>query len=124
MLTHGHTRGRRRSPTYISWLSMLARCTYETHPRWPDYGGRGIQVTDRWRGRQGFTNFLADLGERPAGMTLDRINPDGDYEPANCKWSTLIEQRWNRRDMAHRSPDQPPVREIRRRSPPGPDLPF
>lgn len=56
-------------------------------------------MCERWTGRGGFARFLADLGERPAGMTLDRVNVDGDYAPGNCRWATLREQRWNRRDM-------------------------
>jgi hypothetical protein len=62
-----------------------------------NYGGRGITVCERWCGENGFANFLADLGPRPEGMTLDRIDVNGNYEPSNCKWSTAYEQVHNRR---------------------------
>lgn len=104
MLKHGHRRrgGRQRSPTYNSWRAAIDRCTNPNHPYYADYGGRGVTVCDRWRGEDGFANFLADVSERPPGKTLDRIDVDGDYEPGNVRWATLREQRWNRRDMAAR----------------------
>ena len=89
---HGH-----RTPTYISWAGMLSRCRNPRDSHYPDYGGRGIRVTKRWQGRHGFKHFLADVGLRPAGKTLDRINNNGPYTPRNCKWSTPIEQTRNRR---------------------------
>ena len=94
-LTHGHAVGKEMSPTYISWCAMKARCTNSHLPHYKNYGGRGITVCERWLT---FENFLADMGERPAGRTLDRRDNDGNYEPNNCRWATWVEQRANRRD--------------------------
>jgi hypothetical protein len=94
---------------------MIERCTRPTHPRYEDYGGRGVCVDPRWLGKGGFARFLADVGERPADRTLDRIDCNGHYTPSNVKWSTLIEQRWNRRDMAERYPQAPKTSACRRR---------
>lgn len=94
---HGHTANGVISPTYRSWTAMNARCTYPSQPQYADYGGRGIRVCEQWKGRGGFDNFLADMGERPDGTTLDRIDPDGNYEPSNCRWATPSEQAANKR---------------------------
>lgn len=85
--------GYARTPTYNAYRCMKERCYYGKH-RWFDrYGGRGIEVCDRWLGKEGFKNFLADLGERPSKMhTVDRMDSDGNYEPTNCKWATKKEQ--------------------------------
>lgn len=74
---------------------MIRRCAVKTAANWEDYGGRGIAVCDRWRV---FENFLADMGERPAGTTLDRLDNDGDYTPGNCEWRTPKAQAGNRRN--------------------------
>jgi len=100
---HGHARqdetGTKRltTPEYRTWKAMKERCRNENAPNYHLYGGRGISICDRWLGDNGFLNFLTDMGPRPEGMTLDRIYVDGDYEPANCKWSTAKEQAQNRR---------------------------
>jgi hypothetical protein len=94
--TGARTHGMFGTPTYYSWVGMRERCTYPKHRTWKDYGGRGITVCERWLNREtGFINFLADMGLRPAGKTLDRWpNPDGNYEPGNCRWATGSEQRY------------------------------
>jgi hypothetical protein len=92
---HGHHINGRPSPTYASWTAMMHRCTCPTAPDWKRYGGRGVSVTERW---YLFENFLADMGIRPEGRTLDRHpDPAGNYEPGNVRWATVLEQRLNRR---------------------------
>lgn len=83
---HGHTsnNGRVLSPTYRSWISMKQRCSNEKHHAYPRYGGKGVTFCNRW---DKFQNFLDDMGIRPDGTSLDRINPFGNYEPNNCRWA-------------------------------------
>ena len=83
---HGHATRGKMSRTYTSWSLMKRRCYSPRGAKYPRYGGRGIIVCERWL--ESFDNFLADMGERPAGTTLDRIDRDGHYEPSNCQWST------------------------------------
>lgn len=85
--------------TKRSYYSMHLRCYYEDHVAYKYYGGRGIYVCNRWHrdNPEGWRNFLADMGPRPKNKSLDRIDPDGIYEPGNCKWSTPTEQSRNQR---------------------------
>lgn len=74
---------------------MKHRCYNVFHPAYDYYGGRGIKICDRWR--LSFKNFLADMGEKPEGMQIDRINPEGNYCPENCRWATAKQNMRNRR---------------------------
>lgn len=94
--THGNWINGHASPTYRSWLAMHGRCKHSYVNGFEYYGGRGIKVCDRWKR---FENFFADMGERPLGSSLDRINGDGNYEPSNCRWATTLEQRHNQKRM-------------------------
>lgn len=91
--------GRSKHPLYRAYASMKNRCYNKKDIEdYPLYGARGIKVCNRWLGGEGFNNFVADVGERPVGMSLDRIDNEGDYEPGNVKWSTPKEQSYNRRN--------------------------
>lgn len=83
------------TPTYRSWSGMIQRCTNHKATAYEQYGGRGIKVSKRW---MVFSAFLADMGARRPGTTLDRINADGNYERSNCRWATRQTQQRNRRD--------------------------
>lgn len=89
------THGMSGTSTHHAWVRMRRRCSDTNYRSYPWYGGRGIKVCKRW-GR--FEVFLKDMGERPPGKTLDRINPDGAYKPSNCRWATWVEQGSGRRN--------------------------
>ncbi len=91
---HGAVQNNRATAEYRAWQAMLNRCRRAKNANYRYYGGRGITVADRW---QSFEAFLADMGSRPSPRhSLDRINPDGNYEPGNCRWATASEQQRNK----------------------------
>jgi hypothetical protein len=95
---HGHHRRGQVTKTYRTWSNMLSRCRNPNATCYADYGGRGITVCERWLT---FANFLADMGECPPSMTIERRNNNGNYEPSNCYWATPIDQANNKRNTRY-----------------------
>lgn len=91
---HGHTTHDGQSPTYMTWTNMTQRCTNPRAPKYSTYGAKGITICEEWKS---FDRFLSDMGERPEGSTIDRINGEFGYSRENCRWATIREQQENLR---------------------------
>ncbi len=93
---HSHQQAKRgqRTAAYRVWGDMRQRCDNPKHKKYPDYGGRGISYCDRWNS---FESFVSDMGHPPPGLSLDRIDNDGNYEPDNCRWADIVTQNNNQR---------------------------
>ena len=101
---HGYSRQSNKRPTYITWAGMIGRCYRPGNASYPSYGKKGVFVCDKWLN---FHGFLEDMGDRPEGLTLDRINPWGNYEKSNCRWATRQQQVQNtRKNSLRQNPPQ------------------
>ena len=96
--THGQTKHKNKTKEYRAWDNVKQRCHNPKDKSYDNYGGRGITMCPRWLGKDGFANFLADMGECPEGMSLDRKDNNMGYILSNCRWATWEEQENNRRD--------------------------
>jgi len=103
---HGHRAKKRHGPTYRAWQAMQTYCASARSPRFRDFGARGVAVSPVWSGD--FEAFLADMGERPSGTVLSRLDARGDFEPGNCRWAA-VRSRAERARQGRRLPSEPPV---------------
>lgn len=87
-----------KDPTYQAWRVIHRKCYQETSNQYASFGAKGIRVAYRWNGAKGFLNFREDMGTRPPGKYLDRVDPNEDFTPENCVWRTMFEVKWYRRD--------------------------
>ena len=115
--TRSGKRKLKTSAEHNSWWAMNNRCHCKGYNSYEGYGARGIVVCERWRRGfgprgQSFRNFLADMGPRPSGCTLDRINPNGHYEPSNCRWATAKVQGENKGYLIWKHVEPPPIEEV------------